>query len=198
MKWHVNKVVYLDSSDFKIPFRADIFKISENVTIEFTLNSKGQIQKIDNLSSVQETYQHRLDSIFSNLAKQHGVDATKSEGAGMFYEMIRSKPDQNIFFSHLLAFFKLYGTKMSMNTNFYNNESWVGTKDTYKINVDKLDKQFLTLKSELVDGGTALKYGRTIKRLYVFDVSDFWLTYFSSDMNNKDNGESVTINEYKL
>ena len=83
-----------------------------------------------------------------------------------------------------------------MNKSSYNNESWVGSKDTYKISVDKFDKQSLTLKSELVDGGTALKYGRSTKRVYVFDASNLWLTYFSSEINNSVGGGSVIISEY--
>ena len=198
MKWQINKIVYLDSSVVKMPLRADLFRIPENVSIEFQLNLQGQIQSIDNFPILKKIFHQRLDSLFNILDSKYGRESRKSEGAGIFYEMFNTEPKRNVFFSELFTFFKLYGTKLSMNSFAYDNESWVGMKkDEYKINVDKLDKKFLTIKSKLVDGGTVLKNGRATDRLYIFDASSLWLTYMSSESTFKDGGGSlIIIKEY--
>ena len=200
MKWHIKKIVYLDSTDssvVKMPLRADLFRIPENVSIEFTLNLKGQIQSIDNFPILKKIYRQRLDSLFDNLDSKYGCESRKSEGAGIFYELFNTEPKHNIFFSELYAFFKLYGIKLSLNSSAYDNEPWVGIKkDEYKINVDKLDTKYLTIKSELMDGGTAVKNGRTTDRVYIFDVSSCWLTYLSSEIKNKGGGGSLIIRAY--
>ena len=198
MKWQIKKIVYLDSTLVKMPLRADLFRIPENVSIEFTLNLKGQIQSIDNFPILKKIYRQRLDSLFDNLDSKYGCESRKSEGAGIFYELFNTEPKHNIFFSELYAFFKLYGIKLSLNSSAYDNEPWVGIKkDEYKINVDKLDKKFLTIKSKLVDGGTVLKNGRATDRLYIFDASSLWLTYMSSESTFKDGGGSlIIIKEY--
>lgn len=197
MKWNIKKIVYLDSSVVKMPLIADIFRIPENVSIEFTLNLQGQIQSIDNFPTLKKIYRQRLDSMFDILDAKYGRESRKSEGAGIFYEMFNTEPKQNIFFSELFAFFRLYGTKLSMNSFAYDNEPWVGIKkDEYKIKVDKVDKKYLTIKSEMMDGGTALKNGRSTDRVYIFEVSSLWLTYLSSETTFMDGGGTLIIRAY--
>lgn len=198
LNWKINKIDFIDSSEINNS-RALIMKIPEGITINYDVNLKGQILKINNYDSIQGV----LDTRFENILKINSEKETengvykKSSGYGIMKEMINSNSEQNIYISDIYHFNRLNGIELSKDSSQYYHEPWVGkTQDKYKISFDKRIDGKVIVKSELVDGSGKTKNNRVINREYVFDEANYWLINFSSIMKTNNSKSTMQIKQY--